>query len=271
MYDVAVIGGGVVGCAIARELSKYRLDVVLIEKEAEVGFGTTKTNSGIIHAGHHSPAESLKGKLVVKGNRMFDELQKELGFGFRRCGEIVIARNEEDLKTLDELKALGEKKGVKGLEMWDVEKLRREEPNLSISLKGALYAPTAGVINPYEFAFALMECAEQNGVELLVESSVQEISKDGDALLIKTSTKDVRARYVLNCAGVFADKVAEMLDLHDFTIHPRKGEEYMLDKGLEGIVKRLIFPVPRGASKGILIIPTYDGTIMVGPTAEEVD
>jgi len=271
MYDVAIIGGGVVGCAIARELSKYQLSTVLIEKEAEVGFGTTKTNSGIIHAGHHSSLESLKGQLVVKGNEMFDELQKELGFGFRRCGEIVVARDEEDLKTLDELKELGEKKGVKGLELWDTDRLRREEPNLSISLTGALYAPTAGVINPYEFAFSLIECAQNNGIELLVENPVQSITSTDDGLVISTSQKKIKASFVLNCAGVFADDMAGLLGLSDFTIHPRKGEEYMLDKGLEGIVKHLIFPVPKGVSKGTLIIPTYDGTIMVGPTADEVE
>ena len=271
MYDVAIIGGGVVGCAIARELSKYRLSVVLIEKEAEVAFATTKTNSGIVHAGHHSSADTLKGRLVVKGNDMFDKLQEDLGFGFTRCGEIVVARNEEDLKTLDELKALGDSKGVRGLELWSSERLQKEEPNLSISLKGALYAPTAGVINPYEFAFSLIESAQNNGVELMVESPVTAIEKSNDSLTVETPGKTVRSRFVLNCAGVFADKIAGLVDVHDFTIHPRKGEEYMLDKGLEGIVKRLVFPVPRGASKGILIIPTYDGTIMVGPTAEETD
>ena len=148
MYDVAIIGGGVVGCAIARELSRYRLDVVLVERCAEVGFGTTKTNSGIIHAGHHSPPDTLKGRLAVRGNQLFDSLRQELSFGFRRIGELVVAQRKEDLPVLDGLKEQGRKKGVPGLEIWDRERLRREEPNLSKELLAALHAPTAGVINP---------------------------------------------------------------------------------------------------------------------------
>ncbi len=271
-YDVAIIGGGVVGCAIARELSRYRLKTVLLEKYAEVGFGTTKTNSGIIHAGHHSSLDTLKGRLVVRGNEMFDQLQDELGFGFRRCGEIVVAQNDEEKAHLDDLMALGEEKGVEGLEMWDQERLRREEPNLSTHLVAALYAPTAGVINPYEFAFALIECAQQNGVELLVDYEVEEIvQEEGKLTTVAADGRHITSSYVLNAAGVHSDVVAKMVGLEDFTIHPRKGEEYMLDKRLQGIVKRLVFPVPHGKTKGTLIIPTYDGTIMVGPTAEEVE
>ena len=272
VYDVAIIGGGVVGCAIARELSRYRLKTVLLEKYAEVGFGTTKTNSGIVHAGHHSSPDTLKGQLVVRGNEMFDELQEELGFGFRRCGEIVVAQDEEEMEHLKELQAMGEKKGVAGLEMWDQERLRKEEPNLSTHLVGALHAPTAGVINPYEFAFALIECAQQNGAQLLVEFAVEEIVQDEKSLtVVAEDGRHVTAKYVLNAAGVHSDVIAKLVGLEEFSIQPRKGEEYMLDKRLQGIVKRLVFPVPKGKSKGTLIIPTYDGTIMVGPTAEEVE
>jgi glycerol-3-phosphate dehydrogenase len=271
MYDAAIIGGGVVGCAIARELSRYVLDTVLIEKEVEVGFGTSKTNSGIIHAGHHAPPDTLKGNLVVQGNALFDELHQELGFAFRRIGELVVAQGEEELPVLDTLLRRGKEKGVPGLEIWDRERLRREEPNLSSHLAAALYAPSAGVINPYEFAFALIENAAANDVELRVDSPVQGIEVHDGFLTVHTPQGSLNSRFVLNCAGVFADRIAALVGLDDFSIHPRKGEEYLLDKRLQGVVRHLIFPVPSPVTKGILIIPTYDGTLMVGPTAVDTD
>jgi len=269
MYDAAIIGGGVIGCAIARELSRFDIKAVLLERHEEVGFETTKTNSGIIHAGHHSPLDTLKGRLVVRGNALFSELRKELGFGFKRIGELLVARSEEELPELERLRAVGEGKGVLGLELWDRGRLRREEPNLSPRLAGALFAPSAGVINPYEFAFALIENATANGVELRVNSPVEAVERAGDALRLRTPSGELRSRFVLNCAGVSSDQVAEMAGARDFRILPRKGEEYMLDKRLQGLVRRLIFPLPTARSKGILIIPTFDGTIMVGPTAQD--
>ncbi len=271
MYDVAIIGGGVIGCAIARELSRYRIRTVVLEMCEEVGFGTTKTNSGIIHAGHHSSPDTLKGQLVVRGNQLFDELFQELNFGFARIGELVVAGAQEDIPVLEGLKAQGDRKGVPGLEMWDQRRLRREEPNLSHKLLAALHAPSAGVINPYEFAFALIENAMDNGVELKVNSPVEKIRTGRKAITIYTPHEKIPTRFALNCAGIFADKIARMAGLNDFSIHPRKGEEYMLDKRLMGLVRKLIFPVPKKNSKGILIIPTYNGTMMVGPTAEDTE
>ncbi|MDF1592558.1 MAG: NAD(P)/FAD-dependent oxidoreductase [Desulfobacterales bacterium] len=270
-YDVAIIGGGITGCAIARELSRYRLRIVIIEKHAEVGFGSSKTNSGIIHAGHHSSPSTLKGKLVVRGNEMFDTLCKELNFGFRRIGELVVAGAEAEIPELERLKKQGEAKGVKGLEIWPRERLQAEEPNLSHTLTAALFAPSAGVVNPYELTFALCENAVHNGVELKVNSPVEKISIENNGLVLHTPQEHVKSRFVVNCAGVFADKIAEMVGLKDFTIKPRKGEEYLLDKRLKGLVRRLIFPIPSENTKGILIIPTFDGTIMVGPTAEDIE
>ncbi|TNF22570.1 MAG: FAD/NAD(P)-binding oxidoreductase [Deltaproteobacteria bacterium] len=271
LYDAAIIGGGVIGCAIARELSRYAVRVVLIEKECEVGFGTSKSNSGIIHAGHHAPPETLKGQLVVEGNRAFPQLAEELGFGFKQVGEIVVARNADELPALEALKARGEAKGVPGLELWDRERLLREEPNLSPTVAGGLFAPTAGVINPYECCFGLIQNARMNGVELLVESPVLGIDRRDGFLSIKTPRQLLHARFVINAAGVHAAKIAAMVGLTDFTIQPRKGEEYMLDKRMKGVVRRIIFPVPAATTKGTLVIPTFDGTIMVGPTAEDVD
>ena len=271
MYDVAIIGGGVIGCAIARELSRFQLRTVVLEMCSEVGFGTTKTNSGIIHAGHHSSPDTLKGRLVVRGNELFDQLCSELNFGFARIGELVVARDEEDLAVLEHLKEQGDDKGVPGLEMWDRQQLRRKEPNLSHKLVAALHAPSAGVINPYEFAFALIENAIDNEVDLKIDSPVEKIVAGKKGFTLFTPGEKVNTRFAINCAGIFADKIAQMVGLNDFTIHPRKGEEYMLDKRLMGLVRRLIFPVPKANSKGILIIPTFNGTIMVGPTAEDTD
>ena len=271
MYDVAIIGGGVIGCAIARELSRYRLRTVVLEMCEEVGFGTTKTNSGIIHAGHHSSPDTLKGRLVVRGNELFDELFDELNFGFARIGELVVARDQEDMTVLEDLQNQGEAKGVPGLEMWDQHRLRREEPNLSHKLIAALHAPSAGVINPYEFAFALIENAMENGVELKINSPVEKIQTGKNGITLHIPGEKIKTRFAVNCAGIFADEIARMAGLNDFSIHPRKGEEYMLDKRLMGLVRKLIFPVPGANSKGILIIPTYNGTMMVGPTAEDTD
>lgn len=271
IFDVVIVGGGVIGCAIARELSRYRLEVVLLEKNAEVGFGTSKTNSGIIHPGHDTPLSTLKGRLVVRGNALFDQLCSELHFGFRRIGELKVALHPEDLEALKKLKAQGDEKGVPGLELWDAPRLQREEPNLSRALLGALYAPSAGVINPYEFAFALVENAQANGVALEVDCPVEGIEAGPEGLAVRTPRGVFRGRFVLNCAGVASDSVAGMVGCSTFKITPRKGEEYMLDKRLKGLVRRLVFPVPTKTTKGTLIIPTFDGTLMVGPTAHDVE
>lgn len=270
-YDVLILGGGVVGAAIARELSRYRARVALLEKEAEVGFGTSKTNSGIIHPGHDTSLATLKGRLVVAGNALYDQLSADLGFGFRRIGEINVALEPPDLDALHALRAQGEEKGVPGLEMWDRARLRREEPNLSPALLGALHAPSAGVINPYELVFALVENARANGVAIVVDAEVTAVAPGPDGLAVTTAQGVFHGRFVLNCAGVASDRIAAMAGCPSFTIRPRKGEEYMLDKRLKGLVRRLVFPVPTRTTKGTLIIPTFDGTIMVGPTARDVD
>lgn len=270
-YDVTIIGGGVIGCAIARELSRYRLRVILLEKECEVGFGTSKSNSGIIHAGHHSSPDTLKGRLEWAGNQKWDSLCAELGFGFERIGELTVAFSGAERETLDDLLRDGTAKGVPGLEIWDPARLRREEPNLSPDIVAALHAPTAGVVNPYEACFALIESARANGVEIAVDYRVEGLSPDGDGWKVRGTGPDVSSRFVVNAAGIFADRVAAMAGVGGFAIHPRKGEEYLLDKRLKGFVKRIIFPLPTPTSKGILVIPTFDGTLMVGPTAHSTE
>lgn len=269
-YDVIIIGGGVVGCALARELSRYQLRLALLERNVEVGFGTSKTNSGIIHAGHHAPAETLKGRFEWAGNQLWDDLARDLKFGFKRIGELLLAMQPEDLDYLEHLKKQGNAKGVTGLELWPAKRIQKEEPNLSHTILQALHAPTAAVINPYEACFGLIECAQKNGLELFCGSPVLSIDRTKDLFVIQTPQQQFHCRIILNAAGVYADRIAAMLNAADFTISPRKGEEYMLDRRLQGIVTRLIFPVPTPTSKGVLIIPTVDGPIMVGPTAEDV-
>ncbi|MEE8393162.1 MAG: NAD(P)/FAD-dependent oxidoreductase [Rhodospirillales bacterium] len=271
VHDVVIIGGGITGCAIARELGRYRLDVAMVEKECEVGFGTTKSNSGIIHAGHHGDPGTLKGRLEWQGNQAWDGLHEELDFGFERVGELMVAFEEDQVRVLEEMKARGREKGVPGLEIWDRERIAAEEPNLSGDIIAALHAPTAGVVNPYEACFTLLDNARANGLKVFVDTTVTGISTDHGRLVVETANGPLAARFVVNAAGLFADQVAAMAGAGDFTIRPRKGEEYLLDKRLKGLVKRIIFPCPTPVSKGILVIPTFDGTIMVGPTALDVD
>ncbi len=266
-YDVAIVGAGVIGCAIARELARYRLRVALIERDVEVGLGTSKANSGIIHGGHRAHDGTLKAATEWRGNQLWGELAQELPFGFQRVGDLTVAFDEADLAVLHETLEQGRRRGVTGLELWDAERLRREEPNLSRDAIGALHAPTAGVVNPYEACFALAESAVRNGVDLKLEHAVVGIDRDPDGFVLRTDRSDLRARFVVNAAGLFGDAVARMAGASAPILRARKGEEYLLDKRLAGYVKRVVFPTPNAESKGILLIPTYDGTLMVGPTA----
>ncbi len=272
-YDVAVIGAGVVGAAICRELSRYKIKVALIEKESDVSFGTSKANSGIIHAGFHAPPGSLKARFAVAGNREFDILAEELGFPFERRGEMVVAFTEEEIQILQTLYRRGVENGVNYMELLGRERALEMEPNLSPDILGALYAPTAGIIGPYEYCFALVENAVQNGVDLLLGERVIWVGKTGwrgHQIETESGTK-LSARFVVNAAGLYADEVASYVGITGFKILPRKGEEYLLDRRVGGLVTRVIFPVPTAESKGMLVIPTVDGPVMVGPTADEID
>jgi glycerol-3-phosphate dehydrogenase len=270
-YDVAIIGGGITGCAIARELSRYACRTILLERDIEVGFGTSKANSGIIHGGHHSDPSTLKGQLEWEGNQYWDQLHDELGFGFSRVGELTVAMDEEQLATLDKLEHYGAAKGVPGLERWDRDRIRQEEPNLNPDAIAAVYAPTTGVVNPYEACFLLLESACRNGVVFQGESPVTGLMRESDHWIVTTPQGQLAARFVINAAGLYADEIADLAGVRTFTIRARKGEEYLLDKRLNGYVSRVIFPCPTPVSKGILVIPTYDGTLMVGPTAQFVE
>ena len=276
MFDVLVIGAGVTGCCIIRNLAQYNLKLAIVDKYTEPAGESTKANSGIIHAGHHSPPETLKGQLVTKGNSAFDKLQNELHFGFKRCGELLIAQSTEELPELRKIENIAKLKNIE-YEIWDQKTIRNKEPNLAHHIVEGIFTPSAGVINPYEFTMATLENAISNGVNFINNSIVTEIikhTKHFEIIIRNTATKKlltIQTKFIVNAAGVHADKIAALAGADNFTIHPRIGEEYLLDKKYAQTVKSLIFPIPTPISKGILLIPTVDGPLMIGPTAVNTD
>lgn len=273
VYDVIIIGGGVTGAAIVRELSRYRLKTALLEKEEELAFGVSKSNSGIVHPGTQNPPDSLKGKLCVQGNRLMREVARELGVDFKEVGELIVAFNDEEAARLKELKREAELLGVPRLEIVDRAWLDEREPNLSKEVVAALYAPTAGIISPYRLVYDLSENARSNGVDIHTRCAVTGIAAQtsGARFAVETTGGIFQSRYVINAAGLFADEISRMVGINDFKITPRKGEEFLLDKKRENIANHLIFPLPGKSSKGVLIIKTSDGNPMIGPTAQEID
>ncbi|MFH1379492.1 MAG: NAD(P)/FAD-dependent oxidoreductase [bacterium] len=276
-YDVIIIGGGIVGTAIARALSVYKLRIALLEKEEELAFGVSKSNSGIIHPGTQNHPRSLKGKLCVQGNILTRKIALDLGVEFKEVGELIVACNNHEVNRLLELKQEAHVLGVPRLEIVDRNWLREHEPNISKDIIAALYAPTAGVLSPYRMVYALAENAVQNGVKSIMGTEVKKISfrkkthkKLKPKFKIYTSTETFQTTCVINAAGLNADVISRMVGIKNFTIMPRKGEEYILDKKKEYLTNHLIFPLPSKTSKGILIIKTADGNPMIGPTAEEI-
>lgn len=272
MYDVAIIGAGVIGTGIARELSRYQLKVVILERDNDVSTGTTKANSAIIHAGYDAPATSNKGIFNAKGNAMFDKVCEELDVPFERIGSLVVAHNEEEVETINELKTNGELLNIPGLEIIDQAKVRELEPNLTKEIIAALYAPTAGIIEPWELAIACAENAIDNGAEMKLNFEVTGIENTGEGFSIKSSEETLQAKYVVNAAGVYADKIYGMVcDEPEFEVHPRRGQYFLLDKEAEGLVNHVIFPTPTKMGKGTLLTPTVDGNIIIGPDSEDMD
>lgn len=269
VYDVLIVGGGIVGSSIARELSRYQLKIALLEKEEELAFGVSKSNSGIIHPGTQIAPHLLKARLCVEGNFLMRSLAKELGTDFKEVGELIVAFNEEEMTRLFAIKEDAERLGVPGLAIVDRDWLRVNEPNLNSDCRAALYAPTAGIVSPYRFVYALAENAARNGVEIFTKTKVEKIAV-ASPFEVLTSAGAFQARVIVNAAGLFADLVSRMVGIRDFTITPRKGQEYLLDKKREHLTQHLIFPLPSKVSKGILVIKTADGNPMIGPTAEEV-
>lgn len=267
-YDVIIIGGGVTGAAIARELSRFRVRAALLEKEEELAFGVSKSNSGIIHPGTQNPADSIKGKLCVEGNKLVRKLAKDLGIDFQEVGELIVAFNEHERRRLLELKDEAEQLAVPGLRIVGRNWLLENEPNLNKDALEALFAPTAGIISPYRLVYDLSENAARNGVDIFTGTRVLDIKKGFE---ISTTKGSFSSRYVVNAAGLYADNISNMVGVEDFKIHPRKGEEFLLDKKRHNLTRHLLFPLPGKTSKGILVTRTADGNPMIGPTAVEIE
>ncbi|TCO67727.1 NAD(P)/FAD-dependent oxidoreductase, partial [Marinisporobacter balticus] len=253
MYDVAVIGAGVIGTFVTRELSRFDLKVLLIEKDTDIANGTTKANSAIVHAGYDAKAGTLKGKLNALGNTMFDSVCEELDVSFKRIGSFVIASSAEELEHIKELYERGIENNIPGIKILSKEQVREMEPNLNEEIIGALYAPTAGIISPWELSVALAENAIDNGAELRLESKVTDIKKIENGYCIYIGDEKIEAKYVINCAGLYSQEINEMIASRNFTIHPRRGQYNILDKSAGNIVNHVIFQAPTKLGKGVLV------------------
>ncbi|RLI94241.1 MAG: FAD/NAD(P)-binding oxidoreductase [Candidatus Altiarchaeales archaeon] len=268
IYDFAIIGGGVVGCAIARELARYKAEILLLERECDVCFGTSGRNSGVSHAGFYIPPNTLKAKLNVLGNRMLPTLCNELDVPFREIGKLVVAKNDDEIKYLEKLKRQGEKNGVVGLRIIDKEEIRELEPRVN-GIK-ALYSPRSGILDPFELTIALAENAMENGVDIMLNCEVRDIHVREEFFELKTERGDFRAEYLINSSGLSADEISRMVGIEKYKIYPCRGEYHVLDKNCSDIVKMLIYPVPPSESGGlgVHLTPTVHGNLMLGPSAE---
>jgi len=300
MPDIVIIGAGVTGCSIARELSKYKLDVVVLERSADVCEGTSKANSGIVHAGHDAEPGSLKAKLNVEGNKLMEQLASDLDFPFKRNGSFVLCFDEESRPKLEHLYDKGIANGVEGVRIISGEEARQMEPALSDDVVAALYSPMGGIVCPFNLTIALAENAAVNGVKFELGTEVLSIEKiagvtavsndehkaaceadykvgcyteSNTGYRIVTNHGDYEAQVVINAAGVYADRFHNMVSRDDDKLHiiARKGEYCLLDKKVGGLVKSTIFQLPTKYGKGVLVTPTVHGNLLVGPTAVDVD
>ncbi len=282
IYDVVIIGAGVSGCAIARELSRFCIDVAVVDRNSDIGEGTSKANSGIVHAGYDAKPGTLKAKLNVQGSKMMPDLAAKLGIPFMRNGSMVVALSDDDLSHMNELYGRGIKNGVEGLRILTREEALLMEPNLSDDTKGALFAPTGGIICPFRLTSALAESACINGVDFKLLTEVTNIIRQRDGFTIeairydefddtKDINKSIKTRVVINAAGVYADRFHNMMTDDTLTITPRKGEYCLLDSTAGHHVGRTIFRMPSALGKGILVSPTIHGNLLVGPTATDLD
>ena len=267
--QIVIIGAGIIGSMISRELSKYDLDVLVIDKENDVGNKTTNANSAIVHSGYDPVPGTLKAKFNVLGNSMFDELCEQLDVSFQRIGSLTVAIYDEQLPLLKELAERSKQNGV-DVKILTPEEVKAMEPNINPEVKGAIFAPTAGIVDPFNLCVHAMENAIDNGVRFERNCKVLDIQKDGDLFKISTSKGDIFAEIVINCAGVYSDKIASLIEGIDWSIKPRKGEYFILDHFKKGFVNHTIFPLPSEKGKGILVSPTSSGNYILGPTSEEI-
>lgn len=268
VYDAAIIGAGIVGTAVARQLSKYDLRIAIIERGNDVAMGATKANSAIVHGGYAEPVTTLKGRLCYRGRLKYRELNEELNFGFAEVGSLVVTF-DDDRSPLERLLEQGRANGLTDLRIIGQAELREMEPNLNPDLRWALHCKGAGVCSPYEMAIALAENAIANGAELFLEHEVVGIRKEGSQFVVETSQGEFRSRFVINAAGVYADKIARMVGLDDFEILPRSGQYLLFARGTGKAINSVIFQLPTDKGKGVLLTSTYYDNLLIGPDASD--
>ena len=270
MKDVIIIGAGVSGCAVARELSRYELDICVLEKESDVCEGTSKANSGIVHGGFDAKPGTLKAKLNVLGNQMMDEMAEKLDFPFRRNGAMVVCQSKEEMAVLEELMERGKKNGVEGMEMLSRSQALLLEPNLADTVYAAIHIPSSGIVCPFEMNLAYAENAVQNGVQFHLETEVKQIEKMENGFRVLTDKGMFETRFLINAAGVYADIFHNMVSREKIHITPRRGEYCLLDKNAGNLGERTIFQIPTPKGKGVLVTPTVHGNLLIGPTAADI-
>ena len=271
MFDCVVIGAGVVGGLVSRELTKYNLTVCIVEKMSDVSMGATRANSAIVHAGFDAKEGTLKAKLNVQGSEMMEDVCRELGVKYKRNGSLVVGFNDEDSATLHSLIERGEKNGVKGLSFLEREELLKIEPNVGDGVTCALRAESGAILCPYELCMAAVGNAMDNGAHLKLNFEVKSIDKVEGVYRICSDDDSVEARIVINCAGVYSDEIAALVGDTSFSVRPRRGEYMLLDKECGALVTHTVFRCPSKMGKGVLVSPTVDGNLLLGPTAEDID
>lgn len=271
MFDVTIIGCGVIGASLAYKLSRYDLNVLILERENDVAMGTTKANSAIVHAGYDPTPGTLMAKLNVEGSAQMEALCRTLDVAYKRIGSMVLAFNEQDLETLRHLQRTGIENGVQGLQLLSAEEVKALEPNLADNVCAALLAPTAAVVDPWGLCLAETEVSIRNGAELRRNSRVTNIDDLGDHLLVHTTSGNYETRYLVNCSGTHGHEISAMVGSAEWQALPTRGEYYLLDKSSGSLVQHVIFQCPSQAGKGVLVSPTVHGNLIVGPNAEPVE
>jgi glycerol-3-phosphate dehydrogenase len=271
MKDLIIIGAGICGSSLLYDLSRYNISTLLLEKENDVSLGTTKANSAIVHAGYDPEPETKMAGYNVKGNALIEQLSKDLDVPYKKIGSLVVGFDETDRKSIEKLLAKGQQNGVPNLRIIEKEELFKLEPNLSKDALCALYAPSAGIVSPWELAIAQAECAVRSGAEIEFNIEVQSIKKENDYFKVTTNQGERKAKFVINAAGVNSDLISQMVEPKFFTITPKSGEYFLLDTTESGVVNMTVFPCPSALGKGILVSPTIHGNVIVGPDSKTVE